>query len=158
MKALTVLAILLVAGCASPQTPEQQARLMGDLYLCENVEAGEQTEIRKAEIERRGLNCKTRIAERDAAISRVAKEERDREKAYIAIITRKPKIRTIEDKVLADSIDQYNVVRTSGGSFMDLCVYAGMVKAAAAQAKNPEFYRTWNDYHRLDCTLAGVPF
>lgn len=162
MKALTVLAILLVAACTNiPMSDEEWVTHTSDIYLCSGMKGKKPEEIRLAEINRRGIVCADVIAAHEAVQAKEAKEAKKamkakegREKAYIAEITRKPKIRTIEDRVLADSIDQYNIVRNNGGSNTEKCVYAGMVKAAAAQAKNSEFYRQWNDVEKLNCAIA----
>lgn len=157
----TILPIL--AGCAAaPLTIEQQVSFMSDIYLCNGFSAKNPTELdlKDAEVSKRGLDCKKIVAENNLKKARAAEDaknaskiKKEQELAAQAELNRKPKIRTIEDRVLADSIDQFNLVRNNGGSYTEQCVYAGMVKAAAAQAKNQEFYRYWNNQERLYCAI-----
>lgn len=63
---------------------------------------------------------------------------------------------TIYDQVLQDSIDQYNITKSANNS-MDMCVHAGMVKAAMLQAKNDTGYNEWDNIEKEDCGRAGVP-
>lgn len=63
---------------------------------------------------------------------------------------------TIYDQVVQDSIDQYNITK-SAANHMDMCVHAGMVKAAMLQAKNNTGYNEWDTIEKEDCDRAGVP-
>ncbi|MCD2168066.1 hypothetical protein [Comamonas koreensis] len=67
-----------------------------------------------------------------------------------------PTLEDIQRKVLADSIDQYNIV-ANGGSAMDRCVRAGLVSAAAVQAKDSAQHERWRQVEKDDCAAAGVP-
>lgn len=62
----------------------------------------------------------------------------------------------IHEQVVKDSIAQYNITK-SGGNAMDICVQAGMVKAAMLQAKNDSGYKEWDTTEKTDCEAAGVP-
>ncbi len=160
MKRLMILSAFLLVGCAQSgiYTPEQQTRVMSDAYLCENKDDSKFSELRRVEIERRALNCKDVLENKEKALQEQDRNERlAREKQFEdadRMARKKPKISSINDQVLADSIDQYNIVRDNGGSQTDQCVYAGMVKAAAAQAKNAEFYSYWNNVAKLHCTIT----
>jgi hypothetical protein len=65
-------------------------------------------------------------------------------------------MRTIEQQVARDSVDQYNITKTSGTA-IDQCVHAGMVAAAYLQAKDKNSYATWKATEKQDCAAAGVP-
>lgn len=73
-----------------------------------------------------------------------------------------PQMNAIEDKVLRDSIEQYNLIKQAGitnrNDRMQLCTYAGMVVAAAVQAKNAEALKEWKAIEKNDCRKAGMPF
>lgn len=62
----------------------------------------------------------------------------------------------IEDKVAQDAVEQYNMVKRHG-SPVEICVHAGMVSAAFAQAKDEENYARWKSIERADCRAAGMP-
>ncbi len=66
-------------------------------------------------------------------------------------------LQAINDKVAADTVEQYNIAKTSGGSSIDLCVQAGMVAAAFLQAKNDTEYSRWKMQQDSDCRVAKVP-
>jgi hypothetical protein len=151
-KIIIIFSFLFITGCAQTglYNDEQQARVMSDWYLCKHVNEAGFEEIRTNEVIRRGINCKEVLDKKEA---RVRQERED----YLKKFTSKPKGGGIYNKVLRDSIDQYNIARTSGGSNMDLCVQAGMVKAAALQAKNQEYYSRWNSIEQQRCSIAGLP-
>lgn len=65
-------------------------------------------------------------------------------------------MKDIHSKVVADSIEQYEIAKESG-SDMDACVQAGMVAAAALQAKDREEYKKWKGIESEDCEAAGMP-
>ena len=60
---------------------------------------------------------------------------------------------SIEQQVVQDSIDQYNIVKDP----MEKCVYAGIVAAACTQAKDQNCYNKWNEIEKSDCKAAGMP-
>ena len=64
-------------------------------------------------------------------------------------------MRTIEQQVAQDSVDQYNITKKSGTA-MDQCVHAGVVAAAYLQAKDQSSYATWKGTEKRDCAAAGV--
>lgn len=59
-------------------------------------------------------------------------------------------IQGINKKVIDDSIDQYNIAKKSGNA-IDICVHAGMVKAACLQAKDEDGYKLWAEREKEDC-------
>lgn len=65
-------------------------------------------------------------------------------------------MKDIHSKVVADSIEQYEITKESG-SKMESCVHAGMVAAAALQAKDREQYKKWKGIESKDCEAAGMP-
>jgi hypothetical protein len=65
-------------------------------------------------------------------------------------------MRTIEQQVAQDSVDQYNITKQSGTA-IDQCVHAGMVTAAYLQAKDQSSYATWKATEKRDCAAAGMP-
>jgi len=160
MKKLFILSVFVLAGCSQTglYSPEQQARVMSDAYLCKEATGRIAEDIQKAEIGRREIDCKKVIENKEKAKAAASKKEKKAQEERYADANRlhrqKPKIRNISDQVLADSIDQYYIVSDNGGSHTERCVYAGMVKAAAAQAKRQDYYRAWNDFAKLDCSLA----
>lgn len=62
----------------------------------------------------------------------------------------------IYNQVIQDSIDQYNIVKSNDNK-MDMCVHAGMVKAAMLQAKDDAGYTEWDTIEKNDCEQAGMP-
>ena len=56
----------------------------------------------------------------------------------------------IENQVVQDSIDEYEIVKR-GGDKTEMCVYAGMVKAACTQAKDTDCYDKWSSIEEADC-------
>ncbi len=62
----------------------------------------------------------------------------------------------INNKVVKDSIDQYNLAK-KGGDRIEICVHAGMVAAACLQAKDEKKYLKWKEVEKADCKAAGVP-
>lgn len=62
---------------------------------------------------------------------------------------------TIENKVTADAVEQYQIAKRDGNR-VDVCVHAGLVKAAYLQAKDEENYKAWVRTERTDCAEAGV--
>ena len=62
----------------------------------------------------------------------------------------------INTQVVNDSIEQYNITKSSGNP-IDICVHAGMVKAAVLQAKDEAQYKEWNEIEKADCAAAGMP-
>lgn len=66
-----------------------------------------------------------------------------------------PSMDDIKRQVLQDSIDQYNIV-TKSGSATDKCVHAGLVAAAAVQAKDSAAFERWKQTQHADCAAAGV--
>lgn len=64
-------------------------------------------------------------------------------------------MRTIEQQVAQDTVDQYNITKQSGTA-IDQCVHAGMVAAAYLQAKDQSSYANWKATEKRDCELAGV--
>lgn len=143
-KSMLLFTVLLTACAAQPRL--QRAEFTSDLYLCQSPNTPEN----KAEINKRGIDCRVALNKSVNGAKFVEKEEK-------IVLQKKPEIRNISDRVLADNIDQYNIVYSSGGSYLDLCVQAGMVKAAALQAKNQEYYIHWNEIESINCTIAGVP-
>jgi hypothetical protein len=63
----------------------------------------------------------------------------------------------IKGDVLKDAVDQYNLVKSTGGSAIQLCTQAGMAYAAAVQAKDEAAVRTWQWQQKQDCAAAGMP-
>jgi hypothetical protein len=63
---------------------------------------------------------------------------------------------TIQDKVMADRVEQYNMTKRHG-SPMELCVEARRVAGAYLEAKQEAFYATWKDVERRDCKAAALP-
>lgn len=167
MNKIFLLTIILLSSCASQSalTPEEEAIFMSNLYLCKDVLGNSPTEIKKKEVKKRDLNCKA-IVDKEKNVER-EKQEQERKKEQqkqqkietdIAMMQKRPQVITFADKVLADSIDQYIIIFNANGSYLDQCVQAGMVKAAALQAKNQFFYNYWNTKHRSICALAGVSY
>lgn len=64
-------------------------------------------------------------------------------------------MRTIEQQVAQDSVDQYNITKQSGTA-IDQCVHAGMVAAAYLQAKDQSSYANWKATEKQDCAFDGV--
>jgi hypothetical protein len=62
----------------------------------------------------------------------------------------------IEKQVTNDVVAQYNTAR-QGGNAIDVCVHAGLVKAAYIQAKDAAGTSQWNKIERADCGKAGLP-
>lgn len=60
-------------------------------------------------------------------------------------------------KVANDAVAQYELVKQNDGGVMQLCVQAGMVKAAMIQAQDAAGIRRWSATERADCARAGVP-
>jgi hypothetical protein len=60
--------------------------------------------------------------------------------------------RSVVDDVLA----QYETAK-QGGNAMDVCIHAGIVKAAFIQAKDAAGTKNWDRTERADCGRAGVP-
>ena len=56
----------------------------------------------------------------------------------------------IENQVVQDSIDEYEMVKR-GGDKTDMCVYAGMVKAACTLAGDTECFDKWAAIEKRDC-------
>lgn len=50
---------------------------------------------------------------------------------------------TINDKVVQDAVDQFQIVQQRGGSRAELCAYAKIVSAALVQAKRSDDYAKW---------------
>lgn len=64
-------------------------------------------------------------------------------------------INEMDTKIVNDSIIQYNMTK-SGGNKIDICVQAGMVKAAMLYTKNDSGYKQWNAIEKTDCAAAGI--
>jgi len=62
----------------------------------------------------------------------------------------------IHDEVAQDAVKQYNIVKSSGASDIDLCVQAGLVAAAYLQAKNESKYTIWKSRETVDCAKARL--
>jgi MFS family permease len=62
---------------------------------------------------------------------------------------------SIESKVAADAVEQYEIAKRNGNR-IDVCVHAGLVKAAYLQAKDEVSYKRWVRTERTDCDEAGV--
>ena len=73
-----------------------------------------------------------------------------------------PQMDSLHDKVYRDSIEQYEALKQAGISNKNdritLCTYAGMVVAAAVQAKDTEAIKKWKAIEKKDCRKAGMPF
>lgn len=66
-------------------------------------------------------------------------------------------LQDIHDKVAVDAVDQYEIVKRTGGA-VERCTYAGMVVAAYVQAKDDASVVKWRAAQKADCDDAGVPF
>jgi hypothetical protein len=53
-------------------------------------------------------------------------------------------------RVVNDSIQQYEIAARSGTK-VDACVHAGLVAAAAIQAKDEDLFRKWKEIERYEC-------
>lgn len=62
----------------------------------------------------------------------------------------------IHNKVADDAVIQYEIAKKNGAA-IDICVAAGMVKAAYLQAKNESSYAKWTETEKQDCEAAGIP-
>jgi hypothetical protein len=60
-------------------------------------------------------------------------------------------------QVLYDAMKQYDMVRQSDGSKVQLCVQAGLVVAAAIQAQDADELKRWQATQKADCSRAGIP-
>lgn len=65
--------------------------------------------------------------------------------------------KSIADQVVADTIAQYEIAKSSGRSAVDICVQAGIVVGAQLQAQDSSGYNRWKSIQQADCTTAGVP-
>jgi hypothetical protein len=65
--------------------------------------------------------------------------------------------KTIADQVVADTIEQYEIAKSSGKSAVDICVQAGIVVGAQLQAQDSGGYSHWKNIQSADCSAAGVP-
>lgn len=57
---------------------------------------------------------------------------------------------SVENKVIADAVTEYFIVRQHGGK-TDRCVHAGAVAAAYLQTHNTAEYKTWKSAEQTDC-------
>ncbi len=67
-----------------------------------------------------------------------------------------PLVDAAKRQVIDDAIKQYQIVERSG-NIIDMCVHAGMVKAAYLQANNEGGYKNWSDITSRVCKTAGMP-
>ncbi|WP_153043165.1 zinc ribbon domain-containing protein [Xanthomonas nasturtii] len=65
-------------------------------------------------------------------------------------------IEKIEDRVVADSLNQYNIAKRQGDP-TQICVQAGLVSAAYLQSKDEKNYRIAKKIEAQECQRAGVP-
>ena len=166
MKKYLLLFPVILSGCVQPHQIHRthaydnlSAAMLSDEVLCERVETGLGTSFENKEAASRDLKCYSdHKSMHNKLVKSAAKDHRSEEqkKEIRQAMRQKPGNGTIADQVLSDSIDQYNITDRSG-SAMDKCVQAGMVKAAALQAKREDYYKFWSDIHKLDCLVAGVP-
>lgn len=73
-----------------------------------------------------------------------------------AIDAGEPLLDAANRQVIDDSIKQYQIVERSG-NVIDMCVHAGMVKAAYLQANDEGGYKNWSDITSKVCKAAGMP-
>lgn len=62
---------------------------------------------------------------------------------------------SISRNVASSFEEQYNLARKAG-NVMDICVQAGLVKAAYLQAKDEKNYAKWTQNEAHDCAAAGL--
>jgi hypothetical protein len=62
----------------------------------------------------------------------------------------------IESQAVNDMVRQYGIANRTGNA-ADVCVHAGLVSAAALQAKDSEVYEHWKRIESDDCARAGLP-
>lgn len=74
----------------------------------------------------------------------------------VASLTPEGQLQEIHNKVSADAVAQYEMVKESG-SKMERCVQAQTVAASFLQAKDQENYKKWQEVKKADCKSAGLP-
>jgi hypothetical protein len=62
----------------------------------------------------------------------------------------------IESQAVKDMVREYGIANRTGNP-VDVCVHAGLVSAAALQAKDSEVYEHWKRIESDDCARAGLP-
>lgn len=67
-----------------------------------------------------------------------------------------PSMQDIHNQVAQDAVKQFGIASQSGNA-MDVCVQAGLVKAAYLQAQNAKEYASWVDVEKNSCKRAGLP-
>lgn len=63
---------------------------------------------------------------------------------------------SMNKKEITDSIDAYNVALKDDNSTVDICMYAGKVKAAYERAKDHDNAEIWGGIEKSDCKNAGL--
>ena len=63
----------------------------------------------------------------------------------------------INKQVLIDAFEQYKLVE-KGGDLIEMCVYAGMLTAAAIQVKDEELYLSAKKLEEKVCKAAGLDY
>ncbi|MDD5360015.1 MAG: hypothetical protein PHI02_07080 [Sulfurovaceae bacterium] len=67
-----------------------------------------------------------------------------------------PIVEAAKKQVIDDAIKQYQIVEKSG-NIVDMCVQAGIVKAAYLQANDESGYKSWSNITTKACEAAGMP-
>ena len=62
---------------------------------------------------------------------------------------------TMQHNVAQDAEAQYKIVK-AGGSKIEICAHAGVVKMMYLQTQDQDKYIEWGNIERADCADAGV--
>lgn len=76
--------------------------------------------------------------------------------ADLAVDSGQDTLEAIKRQVIDDAIKQYQIVEKSG-NIVDMCVQAGIVKAAYLQANDESGYNSWSNITSKACEAAGMP-
>lgn len=63
----------------------------------------------------------------------------------------------IHRQVVADALEEYAIIKTTGGSAIDAYVRASLVAEAYLQAKDEENYRKWKEIANREAAAAALP-
>jgi hypothetical protein len=65
-------------------------------------------------------------------------------------------LKNLKDATALDLAEQFHIASKNGAKPMELCVQAGVVKAAYLQAKDEKQYQVWTALEDISCEEAGI--